>query len=440
MPRSPRSAPGCSSRRNRPVRAGRRRIPAAGLARIVPACVWLAAAAPLAQQEITVSPTGPVRSLTEALRLAPPGGRIIVGPGVYREPTLLVEKPVQIVGRGLAVLDGEDQRQIMTIAAPDVRVSGLVFRNVPQSYMEERAGIEVRYTTGCVIERNRFENTYFAIYLRAVNGCRVTGNEIAGTARLETASADGIHAWDSRALVLQGNRVSGHRDGIYLEFVRGATIDDNVVEDNLRYGLHFMFSDGCAYARNLFRGNGAGVAVMYSANVDMVANRFAGNWGPASYGLLLKDIRDSRLHDNLFRNNTVGLFMDGASRVQIQANRFVANGWAIRIFANSTENVLARNDFIRNSFDVSTNSRQNFSTFVENYWDRYDGYDMAGDGFGDVPYHPVRLFSLLVEQNRPLLVLLRSPFVGLLDIAESVLPVLTPRTLVDERPAMRPLQ
>jgi len=105
--------------------------------------------------------------------------------------------------------------------------------------------------------------------------------------------------------------------------------------------------------------------------------------------------------------------------------------------ANSEENVFTRNRFDGNTFDVATNSRYNFSTFEENWWDRYRGYDLDRDGYGDVPFRPVRLFSLVVERNAPSLVLLRSIFVTLLDLAERVAPVLTPATLIDDRPLMR---
>jgi nitrous oxidase accessory protein len=43
-----------------------------------------------------------------------------------------------------------------------------------------------------------------------------------------------------------------------------------------------------------------------------------------------------------------------------------------------------------------------------------------------------------VEQNEPALILLRSSFIDLLDLAERILPVLTPETLVDHHPLMRP--
>jgi nitrous oxidase accessory protein len=45
-----------------------------------------------------------------------------------------------------------------------------------------------------------------------------------------------------------------------------------------------------------------------------------------------------------------------------------------------------------------------------------------------------------VAQNAPSIILLRSPFVRLLDTAERVIPVLTPELLVDASPAMRRFQ
>ena len=89
-------------------------------------------------------------------------------------------------------------------------------------------------------------------------------------------------------------------------------------------------------------------------------------------------------------------------------------------------------------FDVGTNSRTNYSTFEGNWWDRYRGYDLDRNGRGDVAHAPVRLFALLVEQSPPALILTRSVLVDLLDIAERVLPALSPETLRDAAPLMHP--
>ena len=100
------------------------------------------------------------------------------------------------------------------------------------------------------------------------------------------------------------------------------------------------------------------------------------------------------------------------------------------------DNNFSKNNFVSNSFEVTTNSTRNYNTFANNYWADYQGYDLNKDGIGEVPHHPVKLFSLLVEKNRPTLLLLRSFFVELLNTAENVFPVLTPETLIDKYPQM----
>ncbi|MBP7543004.1 MAG: right-handed parallel beta-helix repeat-containing protein, partial [Ignavibacteriaceae bacterium] len=222
-----------------------------------------------------------------------------------------------------------------------------------------------------------------------------------------------------------------------LEFSKNNLIQGNSAKNNIRYGLHFMFSDNCSYFKNRFSENGAGVAVMYSSKIEMVENLFFNNKGPASYGLLLKDINQSHVSKNTFSGNTKGIYMEASGRSLIEKNIFVKNGWAIDLMANSMDNQFTGNSFYSNNFDVATNSKQNFNTFTENYWDNYAGYDLNKDGFGDVPYHPVSLFSVIVTEYKPSLILMRGLFTKLLDLAERVFPSLTPKQLIDEKPVMR---
>jgi nitrous oxidase accessory protein len=387
---------------------------------------------------IEVSPAGPVRTLAQALALAPAGGRIVVRAGVYREPTIQVTRPVEIAGDSGAILDGDGERQLMTITADDVTVRGLVFRHVGASFTQDRAAVKAVGVRGCVIEDNRIEDGFFGIYLARSTHCRIARNVLSARGRTELGSGNGIHLWSSDSTTIESNTVTGFRDGIYFEFVRGSEIRGNTSERNLRYGLHFMYSDGCHYRSNLFRANGSGVAVMYSSRVEMIQNRFEESWGSAAYGLLLKEMSDSRVIGNRFARNTIGLVAEGANRLEARDNDFVDDGWAIRLTASTADARFTGNNFIGNTFDVTTNSREVSSVFSGNYWDQYHGYDLGRDGYGDVPHRPVRLFSLIVEHNEPSLLLLRSVFVRVLDVAERALPVLTPETLADERPAMRP--
>jgi nitrous oxidase accessory protein len=389
---------------------------------------------------LVVSPDGPLRTVAAAIARAPRGARITVMPGIYREPTIVVDRPVTIEGVGDAILDGEGRRQIMTVAADSVTIRRLTFRDVGSSDREDRAAIRIVEAAHCVIEDNRIDRAFFGIYLARVSDCRIAGNTIVARPTSEVQAGNGIHLWIADRVQIVRNHVRGHRDGIYFEFVHHSEIDDNVSEENGRYGLHFMFSDDCRYEGNTFRRNGAGVAVMYTRRVDMLRNRFEDNQGAAAYGLLLKEIGDARLEGNRFTRNTTAVHADGTTRLIVTRNRFADNGWALKLDANSQSGRITANDFLRNSFDVATNGRSAETLLEGNYWDAYTGYDLAHDGFGDVPYRPVRLFSLLVAREEPALVLLRSTFVSMLDVAERMLPTLTPETLADARPAMRPIE
>lgn len=379
-------------------------------------------------------------TLAAALAEAMPGSTIRVKPGIYREPTIEVHSDsVTIIGEGRPTFDGEGARQILIVRGRHVTLRGLRFENTGITHMEDRAAVRVVEGDDCRIEDNEFVDALFAIYLQRAAGCIVRGNLIRGGGAGESSNGNGVHLWHSPNTQVLDNRISGQRDGIYFEFSVGALAAGNVSEANSRYGLHFMFSDSCRYERNRFVRNHAGVAVMYSKGITMVGNDFIEARGSAAYALLLKEITDGALIDNRFVGSSTGLYLEGASRLEIRGNEFRANGWAVRLMADALDNRFTANRFAGNAFDVTTNSRTVRSSFDGNYWDGYRGYDLDRDGRGDVPFHPVRFFALVVEKHPEALLLLRSPVTAVLDAAERVFPVLTP-SLADPSPLMRPPQ
>ena len=393
-----------------------------------------------ASHTLVVAPGTALATLGEAVARASAGDRIVVRAGTYREPLVTIDKPLIIEGVGDAILDGESAHAILTVAADDVTIRHLHFRDVGVSYTSDLAAVRVLAVRNCRIEDNRIERAFFGIYLAKSVGCRVIHNDIRGAARDETSSGNGIHLWAARDALIADNHVSGQRDGIYFEFVTHTIVRGNTSEHNLRYGLHFMYSDDCQYLGNTFRYNHAGVAVMYTHRVLMAGNRFESNWGDAAYGLLLKEIDDSRVEDNEFAHNTVGLSADGANRLVASHNTFRSNGWAVRLLSSTDDARFERNNFFDNTFDVGMRGGETTTRFAGNYWDDYRGYDLDRNGVGDAPFHPVRLFSLIVAQNPPTLVLLRSSFVMLLDGVERAVPSLTPSSVVDDTPALTPIR
>lgn len=392
-------------------------------------------------KELMVCPEGcTYSSIQEAVRAAESGDTVSIKSGLYKEGAIEITKPLLIRGIGEPVLDGEGEHEILTITANRVTVRGLLLRNTGSSFMEDRAAISLEKSQHCVVENNRLEDTFFGIYLLNSRNCIIRNNKIYGKAKEEATSGNAIHLWYSDSMHIEGNVAMNHRDGIYLEFVKSSYIKNNISKGNLRYGLHFMFSDFNQYVGNRFEQNGAGVAVMFSKEIRMEQNHFVQNWGTASYGLLLKEIYDSEIKQNTFTKNTVGIFSEGVTRCTIKGNTFSRNGWAIRMSGSSQDNLFTRNNFMSNTFDVSTNARTNYNTYTENYWSEYAGYDLDRDQIGDVPYRPVKLFSYVIAEVDASVLLLRSFFIDVLNYAEKIMPSLTPADLLDDKPLMRPVK
>ena len=390
--------------------------------------------------QIEVRQGGEISSIQEAVDMASPGDTIHVFPGSYSESNIGIGKPLTLLGIDRPLIDGKNEGFIFVIKADNVTISGFDIQNTGRSYVRDYAAIMIEGSKDFVIENNRLDNVFFGIYLAETERGVVRNNTVESYDRREASSGNGIHMWNVKNPKIIDNHVKGMRDGIYLEFAENAEIYGNTSTNNNRYGMHYMFSNGGRYYDNMFKQNGAGVAVMYSDNVDMMNNTFEHNWGTAAYGLLLKDIKDSKIEGNRFYRNTVAIYSEGTNNVHIHRNEIELNGWAVNIKSNSARNRFTENNFIENSFDVRTDSPRNNNIFDGNYWTQYEGYDLDRDGVGDVPYRPVSLFSIIIERQPESLILMRSMFIKLLDTAERIAPVLTPKTLIDENPKMNRIQ
>lgn len=388
---------------------------------------------------IPVGKSQAVKSIRQALTQAKNGDTLLVDAGHYKEGTIIIDRKIVFLGKGYPILDGQSKFEVLSIKADSVIVKGFRIINSGHAALEDPCGIKVYNTKYVRIENNILDNNFFGIYIQNGRNCIVKNNKITAYGKEEQLIGNGIHAWKSNDLQFIGNTIKGHRDGIYLEFVYDSVVWRNIVDHNVRYGLHFMFSHKNAYITNIFRNNGAGVAVMFSKNVTMMNNTFEENWGTAAYGLLLKEISDSYIYGNHFFKNTSGIYMEGTSRITVEKNNFSQNGWAMQIQASCMDNIIKNNNYISNTFDVSTNGSLVLNTFESNYWDKYDGYDLNRDGVGDVPYRPLSLFAVLTENNPSAMLLYRSFMISLLDKSEKVLPSITPDNFIDNKPLMKSL-
>lgn len=388
-------------------------------------------------QNIEICNTCAISTLKEAISAAKDFDTILVKKGTYKEHNILIDKPLTIIGENYPVIDGELKGEIITIVSDNVTVDGLFIINVGTSYTEDYAAIRVRKSKNFVIQNLVLEKLFFGIYLEKSRDGKVFHNKIIGDAVQEYNSGNGIQLWYSKNIVIEHNFVQHVRDGIYLEFSDDCLIKNNVSAENLRYGLHFMFSDNDIYQDNTFEKNGAGVAVMFSKKIKMLNNTFKENWGTASYGMLLKEINDAEIIGNTFEENTIGINIEGSNRIVYKNNNFISNGWAIKVRGACYTNHFIENNFLYNSFDISYNSKVHDNIFDKNYWSNYTGYDLDKDGIGDVPYRPVKLFSYIVNRTPETIILLRSLFIDIIDFSEKVSPVFTPDNLLDNNPLIK---
>ena len=391
-------------------------------------------------QALEICPTCPISSIKQGVELAKAFDTLLIKKGTFKEFNIIVDKPLTLLGEGYPIIDGEDQGEIFTVVSDDVTIDGLFIINVGTSYTSDYAAIRVVKSKNFLIQNVVLEKLFFGIYLEKSTNGRVYHNKIIGDAVEEFNSGNGIQLWYCQNVSVEQNIVQHVRDGIYLEFSDQIVIKNNISTNNVRYGLHFMFSNDDLYQDNTFENNGAGVAVMFSKKIKMYNNTFKKNWGSASFGMLLKEINDSEIIGNTFEENTVGISIEGSNRIDYKQNDFVNNGWALKVRGACYGNVFAANNFLYNSFDVSYNSKLNDNSFSGNYWSNYTGYDLDKNGIGDVPYRPVKLFSYIVNRTPETIVLLRSLFMDIIDFSEKVSPVFTPDNLRDNSPLMKKLQ
>jgi nitrous oxidase accessory protein len=390
-------------------------------------------------RHIDVCKDCPTTSLTQAISMALAGDTILLHAGMYHESQISVDKPLTILGIDVPVINGESVNEILVIESDHVLIDGIEFRNGGFSHIKDLAVIRVKRHNYFTIRNTRVINGFFGIYIEKGKHGLIENNVLIGQAKDEMSSGNAIHCWYAADLEIIGNTIRGYRDGIYLEFVEHSVISDNLSEKNVRYGLHFMFSNDNAYTCNIFRDNGAGVAVMFSRRIQMTENVFRNNWGRASYGLLLKEIYDADIIGNVFAQNTIGIMVEGSTRLRYAENVFKGNGWAIQMSGGCLDNAFYHNNFNTNTMDLVVQGRVNNNTFDGNYWSDYAGYDLNKDGIGDIPHRPVKLFSYILTKSPESIVLLRSFFIDLLNFAERVSPVFTPENVLDQQPLMQPI-
>ncbi|RJQ08201.1 MAG: nitrous oxide reductase family maturation protein NosD [Dehalococcoidia bacterium] len=387
-------------------------------------------------------------SITALIARARPGDTIMVPPGTYREQ-ILVDKPVSLVGEGRPVIDGGRQGDVVLVTADDVTVSGFTIQGSGRDVVTEPAGVRI-LGDRATIEANRVRDTLYGIVMEDSEGHRILRNEVSSIPEFGSERrGHALYVWHTNGTTIEGNTVTGAKDGIFLGFANHNRVEGNRVTD-ARYGIHYMYADHNTFIDNVFRESVAGGAIMFSRDITFRGNEFAYNRSAASgYGLLFKDVDDVVMTDNLVHHNRLGITLEGAphapdATVILTHNLIGFNDTALEL-ASTTRVTFTGNTFVGNLEQVATTggSVEHRNTWAlggrGNYWDDYQGYDADGDGVGDIPFHYDGAFDDLAQRNEWVRAYSFTPARMALDLAARWFPAFRPApSVIDPHPLIQP--
>lgn len=394
----------------------------------------------------------PSLPLEHAITEAVPGALITVPPGIYRV-NLLLTKAVTLAGEPGAVLDGGGKGDVIRIAASDVTVRNLTIRHSGTNLTTMDAGVFIeRKARRVTVASDRFEDVLFGVYLDGSADVQVLDNRIAGIPSLRLSDrGDGIHLWNDTGVVVKGNDISGTRDGIYIYISPHNRIVGNRIHD-LRYGIHYMYSNHDLIADNFTYHTQAGFALMSSDHLQVYGNRSEND---ISYGILLNYVTYSDFADNVIRGTTgesgmgagiipgaegKGIFVYNSEFNSFHDNTIEDCPIGIHVTAGSDQNQIYGNMFADNRVQVKyvQNIAEEWSRDgAGNYWSDYVGWDLDGNGIGDVPYRPNDGVDVLLWKYPSARLLLNSPAILALRAVQRAFPVFMPPSIQDSHPLMR---
>ncbi|WP_083265219.1 nitrous oxide reductase family maturation protein NosD [Sinorhizobium alkalisoli] len=441
-------------------------IPTLGMAALAVVILVSPASAATIRKSADGSPLQPL------LDGAAPGDVIVLEAGEHQGP-VTIDKTLTLEGEPGAVVMGNGKGSVITVTAPRSIVRGLEVRGSGKDLYGMDSGIFVAQTaTGATLEKNAIIGNLVGIYLHGAEDSQARGNRIIGLREGRTSEAgDGISVWNAPGARVLDNDVSYGRDGIFTKASKRNVFSGNRFRD-LRFAVHYMYTNDSEISDNVSTGNAVGYAIMYSNGLEIVGNRSDGD---RDHGLLLNYANNSRITGNIVvgrlqpaerwlksrpsghgvpkideENQISGdrrlgpekcVFIYNANKNRFRNNTFEGCAIGIHFTAGSEGNLISHNSFIKNRNQVKYVGTRHLDWSSEgqgNYWSDNPAFDLDGDGIGDNPYRPNDLIDKVLWTSPQAKLLTTSPAVQVIRWAQAQFPALLPGGVVDSHPLMVP--
>ncbi|RMD88689.1 MAG: nitrous oxide reductase family maturation protein NosD [Alphaproteobacteria bacterium] len=377
--------------------------------------------------------------LAAALAAAAPGDVLRLAPGRYTG-NFRITVPLTLEGETGAVLDGRGSGRVIEVAAPDVTIRGLTVTGSGTSLEAEDSGIFLTpEAVRAVVRGNRLENNLIGVYIKGARDALVAENVIVGRRDAHmNERGNGVQVWNAPGAVVRGNDFRYGRDGIFTTTSRDNRFLDNRFRD-LRFAVHYMYTEDSEVAGNRSQGNHVGYALMYSRRIHVHDNLSRRD---RDHGILLNYVLDSEIARNaVVDGGGKCVFIYNANINRITDNWFEHCRIGIHFTAGSERNIVSGNAFVGNRVQVKYVGTRTLDWSYRgrgNYWSDDPNFDLDDDGIGDRPYRPNGLVDRVLWAHPEAKLLMKSPALGLLRVAQERLPLLYPGGVVDTAPLMRP--
>jgi len=386
----------------------------------------------------------PGTDLGEALDALPEGGALCLGPGEYTGPVVITRR-VTLWGPREATLRSQGAGTTVSIHAAGSELVGFTIDGSGGRHDLLDAAVRIR-ADGVRVEGVAIQSALFGILVEECREVRILRNEIRGNADAPLGMrGDAIRIWEVRESLIEGNRIEDSRD-LVIWYSPGNRIVGNEVTRG-RYGTHLMYSHDNQLLANVYRHNVVGIFVMYSRGLRVHRNIFGDSLGAAGMGFGAKESGSLELTENWLVGNTVGIWLDTSPLDLRNGNVFRRNvlrlGDTGVVFHGRVEgNRFERNSFRDNGTAVRVEGRGDARAALwwRNDFDDYAGYDLDGDGIGDLPYELRSLSGELTARTPSIAFFTGSLAMALVEVIGRLVPLFQPQVvLVDPEPSMAPL-
>ncbi|MBE7732864.1 nitrous oxide reductase family maturation protein NosD [Devosia faecipullorum] len=378
--------------------------------------------------------------LALAIAGASPGDVLVLETGAY-SGSIIIDRPLTITGPSGAVVDGEGIGSVITIAAPDVTLTGFAVTGSGDRNEDLDAGVKIlKGADRTRIEALSLLDNMHGIDVHGGRDAQILSNSIIGRQNPHmNERGNGIYVWNSPGTLLDGNDIRYGRDGIFSNASADSIYRSNIMRD-LRFAVHFMYTKNTEVLGNISIGNHLGFAIMFSDRAKILNNL---SLGDREHGLMLNYANNADVAGNLVRGGTKKcLFIYNAHKNLIWDNRFEGCGIGIHFTAGSERNVLTANAFIANREQVKYVGTRNMEWSHEgqgNFWSDHPAFDLNGDGIADSFYRPNDLMDQILWSQPAASLLIGSPAVQLVRWSQRDFPATLPGGVRDSAPLMRPL-